>query len=80
MNSNTPNLFNYATNERAQDAALAYILTWDQPAYLESHPRLHGLGTALLRDLLATKVDETAVPTVTALHVETQVDRIDVLA
>ena len=79
MNLNTPNLFHYATNERTQDAVLAYILTWARPAYRESHPHLHGLGTALLRDLLATRIGETTVPTVTSLHVETQIDRIDVL-
>ena len=80
MNSNAPNLFHYATTERSQDAALAYILAWAQPAYRESHPRLHRLGTAMLRALLATKIGETAVPTVTSLDVETQVYRIDLLA
>ena len=80
MNSNTPNLFHYATKELAQDAALAYILAWAQPVFRESHPRLHEFGTAMLRALLATKIGETAVPTVTSLDVDTQVDRIDVLA
>ena len=80
MNSNAPNLFHYATKELAQDAALAYILAWAQPAYRESHPRLHRLGTAMLRALLATKIGETNIPTVTSLDVKTQVDRIDVLA
>ena len=34
----------------------------------------------MLRALLATKIGETAVPTVTSLAVETQVEHIDVLA
>ena len=80
MNSNVPNLFRYATKELAQDAALAYILVWAKPAYCESPPPLHWLGTAMLRALLATKIGETAVPTVTSLEVETQVEHIDVLA
>ena len=80
MNSNTPNLFHYATKELAQDAALAYILAWAKPAYRESHPGLHALGTALLRALLATKPCTIDVTTVTSLDVERQADRIDLLA
>ena len=75
MNSNTPNLFHYATNERTQDATLASILAWAQPAYCELLPRLHRLGTAMLHALLSTRIDEIDVPTVTSLDIETQVDR-----
>ena len=67
MNSNTPNRFHYATKELAQDAALDYILTWARPAYRESHPCLHRLGTALPRALLATWVGKTIVPAITSL-------------
>ena len=80
MNSNAPNLFHYATKELAQDAALAYILAWARPVYRESHPRLHELGTDMLHAILATKIDETAVPTLSSLDVKTQFERIDVLA
>ena len=79
MNSNTPNLFHYATKELAQDAALAYILAWARPTYRESHPRLHRLGTAMLRSLLATWTGETDLPAVTSLDVKMQVKRIDLL-
>ena len=79
MNSNAPNLFHYATKELAQDAALAYIFAWARPAYRESHPRLHRLGTAMLRSLLATRIGETAVPATTSLDVKTQFDHIDLL-
>ncbi len=75
-----PNLYSFATKELAQDATLAYILAWAKPAYRESHPRLHRLGTDMLRALLATRNGETNVPTVKSLDVKTQVDRIDVLA
>ena len=77
--ADVPNLYSFATKELAQDATLAYILAWAQPAYRESHPRLHGLGTAMLHALLATKNGETGVSTITSLDVKTQVDRIDVL-
>ena len=50
-----PNLYSFATKELAQDATLAYILAWAKPVYRESHPRLHRLGTDMLRALLATK-------------------------
>ena len=80
MNSNTPNLFHYAANERTQDATLAYILAWAQPAYRELLPRLHRLGTAMLHAFLATKIGEIDVSSVTSLDIETQVDRIDLLA
>ncbi|MDE2965731.1 MAG: hypothetical protein OXU26_17625 [Acidobacteriota bacterium] len=103
MNPNTPNLFEYATKELAQDAALAYILAWSEPAYRECHQglhqlgtavlnalgywfrgrrvrrRLHRLGTAMLHALLATRIGESGVPTVTSVRVETQVDGIDLL-
>ena len=78
--ADVPNLYSFATKELAQDATLAYILAWARPAYRESHPRLHGLGTAMLHALLATKIGETGVSTITSLDVNTQVDRIDVLA
>ena len=75
-----PNLYSFATKELAQDAMLAYIIAWARPVYGESHPHLHRLGTDMLHALLAAKIGEVGVPTVTSLHVATQVHRIDVLA
>lgn len=77
-----PNLYQFATKELAQDATLAYILAWASPEYRESHSRLHELGTAMLRALLATntKINEADIPAVTSLEVQTQFYRIDVLA
>ena len=73
----TPNLYGFATKELAQDATIAYILAWVDPKYRESHPRLHALGAELLRSLLWTQ--EMDIPRIETLHVETQVDRIDIL-
>ena len=75
-----PNLYSFATKELAQDAALAYILSWGCPMYRESHRRLHELGTAMLQEILATRLGDSGVPIVTSLDVRTQVKRIDVLA
>ena len=72
-----PNLYGFATKELAQDATIAYILAWADPKYRESHPRLHALGTELLRSLLGTQ--EVDLPLIETLHIKTQVDRIDIL-
>ena len=79
----TPNLYEFATKELAQDATIAYILAWADPKYRKSHPRLHALGTELLRSLLLTQ--GVGLPLIQTLHIETQVvvktkrDRIDIL-
>ena len=73
----TPNLYGFATKELAQDATIAYLLAWADPAYRESHPRLHTLGTELLHSLLQTQ--EVDLPQIETLCIETQVDRIDIL-
>ena len=46
------NLYSLATKELARDATLAYVLEWTQPEYIETHPRLHQLGTTMLHALL----------------------------
>lgn len=72
-----PNLYGFATKELAQDATIAYLLAWADPAYRESHPRLNTLGTELLRSLLQTK--EVDLPPIETLCIKTQVDRIDIV-
>lgn len=72
-----PNLYGFATKELAQDATIAYLLAWADPAYRESHPRLHTLGSELLRSLLQTK--EVDLPPIETLCIKTQVDRIDIV-
>ena len=72
-----PNLYGFATKELAQDATISYILAWADPAYRESHPRLHTLGTELLRSLLQTK--KVDLPPIETLCIKTQVDRIDIV-
>lgn len=76
--SDTPNLYGFATKELAQDATIAYILAWADPKYKQCHKRLHALGTELLRALLATQ--GVALPRIETLAIETQVDRIDIVA
>ncbi len=74
---NIPNLFRFATKELAQDATIAYLLAWADPAYRESHPRLHTLGTELLRSLLQTQ--EVDLPPIETLCIKTQADWIDIV-
>lgn len=77
----TPNLFDYATKELAQDAALAYILAWAHPSYQnKQHRPLNELGTGMLRAMLASQRSEFAILNVTSIEVKTQDNRIDVLA
>ena len=73
----TPNLYKFATKELAQDATIAYLLAWADPAYRESHPCLHTLGTELLRSLLQTQ--KVNLPQIETLCIGTQVYRIDIL-
>ena len=75
-----PNLYSFATKELAQDATIAYMLSWAHPHYRGSHPRLNSLGMALLQALLASRPGQAVVPIVTSIEVKTQVDHIDVLA
>ena len=72
-----PNLYGFVTKELAQDAAIASLLERADPEYSESHPRLHTLGTELLRSLLQTQ--EVVLPPIETLSIETQVDRIDIV-
>ena len=74
-----PNLYGFATKELAQDATIAYILAWADPLYKCSHPRLHALGTRLLRSLLTTDPKLKKIPYFGSVNVQTQVDRIDIL-
>ena len=76
MKTKQPNLYEFATKELAQDATLAYILAWADPAY-KSYQRLHALGRDLLEALLKTK--DMPLPTIRKVQVETQVDRIDIV-
>lgn len=74
-----PNLFSFATKELAQDAALAYIISWARPEYRESHERSHQLGTAMLCALLRSAHPQIEIPDFNSVCVNTQYKRIDVL-
>ena len=44
-----PNLFSFATGELSQDAILAWLISWADRAYAESHPALHKTGNYFIR-------------------------------
>ena len=68
-----PNYFTFATNERAQDAIIAYILDWAKPEYRQSHPTFHEMGVAMLKALLKTIFDdrdESVIPTIETVQAD----------
>ena len=73
-----PNLFEFATKELAQDAALAYMLSWAHPHFKNSHSNLHRLGTDLLHSLLE-KTNAAKSLEVSCIEVELQYKKIDLL-
>ncbi len=77
----TPNIFEYATSELSQDAALAYVLAWADPEYKNTEPKLHALGDDLLRALLeaVAEHDTSPVKKIDTVLVKTQVKNVDVL-
>lgn len=74
---NRPNLFSdFATNELAQDAVLAYILAWAAPNHKDK-PELNALGEDMLRALLReTKIDADV--GLENVQVATQDNRMDI--
>lgn len=74
-----PNLFKFATRELSQDAFIAWLLSWADPAAREADEPLHLTGAALLSQLLERAgVDRPA--EVGSVRVQMQVQKIDVLA
>lgn len=47
-----PNLFRFATSELSQDSAVAYLLSWADPAFQSFDSEAQGAGMALLQALL----------------------------
>ena len=80
-----PNIFDFATSELSQDAALAYILSWADPQFSESHAALNELGENLLRALVASAAAAMSKPdllegvAIESVKARTQRERIDVV-
>lgn len=80
-----PNLYWFATKERFQDAALAYILAWADPKYRDApdpDSGMHALGQALLKALVSSHParKDWAPEKVTTVEVEAQEKHVDVRA
>jgi len=45
------NLFQYATSELSQDAILAWLISWADSTYANSHPQLHQTGRYFVEQL-----------------------------
>ena len=72
-----PNLFAFATSELSQDAALAWLLAWADPAHATADAPLHERGTSLLRTLL-DRTGHGGRGTICRVEVQTQYERVDV--
>lgn len=80
-----PNLYQFATKELAQDAALAYILAWADPKHRDAaapDAAMHALGGALLGALVTSHPahEDWSPEKVTHVEVATQEKRVDVRA
>ena len=84
-NLSPPNFYRFATKERFQDAALAYILAWADPKYRDApdpDSGMHALGRALLNALVSSHParKDWAPEKVTTVEVEAQEKHVDVCA
>lgn len=84
-NLSPPNFYSFATKERFQDAALAYILAWADPKYRDApdpDSGMHALGQALLNALVSSHParKDWAPEKVTTVEVEAQEKHVDVRA
>lgn len=77
---NTPNIFTHATSELSQDAFIAYLLEWANPATYTSEEgvAMHQAGRSFLQLLL--KEHGVNTEELTNIDVKTQKSNIDVLA
>lgn len=79
MNPPRPNLFEFATSELSQDAALCWCLAWADSKYATIEPAMHAIGRDLVVSLFeAVKVEapEGDYPVV----IKPQLDHVDIVA
>src|SRR5215218_8237195 len=72
-----PNLFDFATSELSQDAALCWLLSWADVSNKEACAPLHKTGLGLL-GLIYSKFD-TSAPRDPRVEVAKQIGGIDIL-
>ena len=73
-----PNLFRFATSELSQDAVIAYLLSWADPAYKANSDSMHEAGKALVGLFLTRCLPHLAGETIQSIVVGRQRDNIDV--
>lgn len=76
MNTETPNIFSFATSELSQDAMFAWLLQWASPKYAKADSDLHQISQRFVR-LLAGKDDSFPI---NSIDVGRQWENIDVWA
>lgn len=73
-----PNLFDFATSELSQDAFIAWLLSWADPAWASTDTELHACGQRLLAGFFRAH-GKTAPHPIEKVEVRRQVNHIDVL-
>ncbi|MGR3913379.1 MAG: PD-(D/E)XK nuclease family protein [Gammaproteobacteria bacterium] len=68
----TPNIFNFATSELSQDAALAYMLAWADAGNKGKGGGMHALGQDFVKRLFGKHDAKRAPSSIKSVEVETQ--------
>lgn len=73
-----PNLFEHATSELSQDAAICRLIAWADPKYADADPALHRLGKTLITELFSAAGVQP--PTsIDGLKIDRQVEHVDIV-
>ena len=72
-----PNLFNYATSELSQDAAIMWLLEWAKPIHKDRNFKLHQLGLSLLKSFY--NLHSVSLSDFEDIEIQPQVKKIDIL-
>lgn len=73
----SPNIFSYATSELSQDAMIAWLSAWADPALAKVDKALHSCGVNLLSSFYKKK--NMIMPKIERLEIKTQYKKIDIL-
>lgn len=79
MTSAPPNLFDYATSELSQDAALCWLIAWADSRHAATDPALHAIG----RDLVASMFRAATVEAPEgefSVTIKPQLEHVDIVA
>lgn len=83
MSNQKPNIFSFATSELSQDAILAWLLRWADPAFKTTQPALHQTGQYFIRKIFEKAANSPntwkTLPEITDVQIDPQKYKIDLL-